>query len=1540
LKRALLAIERLQAKLDAVERARSEPIAIVGIGCRLPGGVETAEGFWELLAGGVDAVSEVPPERWDINAYYDPNTDAPGKMNTRWGGFLSGIEQFDPLFFGISPREAATLDPQQRLILEVAWEALENAGHAPDRLRGTATGVYIGVLGSDYGDMQLADNGVERIDAYFGSGTARSMVSGRLSYTLGLQGPSISIDTACSSSLVALHLACQSLRSGETNLAIVGGVNLTLQPNPTIALSRFHMMAPDGRCKTFDQRADGFVRSEACCVVVLKPLSAALAAGDRIHAQIRGSAINQDGASSGLTAPNGPAQEAVIRAALKNAQLSSADVTYIETHGTGTALGDPIEVQAIARVLGDDRANAPVYLGAVKANVGHAEAAAGLVGLIKMILCLQHRQLPGQLHLQDPNPMIPWEDLAVCVPRSLTPWPQARPLIGGVSSFGFSGTNVHVLMEAAPSPVIDPPRSGEDGVDVLMLSAASEPALRATASRYAAWLNSSASRFSDVCFTVNTGRMQRRHRLSLLASRSDEAAERLAAYADGGIAPELEVSQLSADDQPPVAFLFTGQGSQYGGMGLSLYGRDPAFTRQLDYCDRLFAMDTGRSLIKTLADDRLAQADTAVAQPAIFALESALAAMWRAWGVEPSAVMGHSLGEYVAAHVAGVLSLEDAVRLVATRARLMSALPHNGRMTSIFAEETLVLDAVAEHAAEVSIAAFNAPGQMVISGSAGGVERVLNRLGPAVSDTRELAVSHAFHSPLMDPMLDEFERTASEVRFAEPRIRLVSNLTGTVARQGVVSSAAYWRQHLRSPVRFAAGIAELKRLEIKLFLELGPAPVLCALGPRSASDGRFIPSLRQGQPEWTQVMRSAAALYRSGVRPDWRRVADEKSRAIVSAPTSVFERRRCWFEQWPRTPVRGVPRRRLDWLYEIQWSLRELPTSDKAVAARWLICANSLPAARALAQSCALRGIQTLLVGRNAADRPEKGRESLLAQGGPAAVSALLHSCQVSEFNPTGVLFVAAEPGQAKQIDLIVEDGIAAGDWLRALSENATKLPIWLITRGACPIARRSPVSPEHAGLAGWGRVAALEYPQTLAGVVDLDPDDAQHAADALAATLAGHGGEEQIAWRGRQSFVPRVRRVTADVKAEMQWHDDRCYLVTGWMGGLGLHLVRWLADRGVCNLILVGRRTFSANDASMADAARVVSEIEARGVSVVHAQMDVDDSQSLKPLFARFGKDLPVLAGVFHLAATLTDGAIESLDAKSFRRMVAPKVGGAWILHELTRNLALDCFVLFSSTTAVLGTKKLAHYAAASAALDALAQLRNAAGLTALSINWGSWDEMRLVTEQDRKLFRRSGMLPMRVSDALALLEYGLGLRLHQVMIADIDWRTLKSVYQARRERNLFCEMADAPDSAADAPEIPGAEQSAAVERWQFDHVPPQHRGDVLAEYIRAEVARIIGLDSSELDESRGLFEMGMDSLMAVELRHMLGNRLGRELPVTLTFNYPNVAALTQYLLGVQFPDVARSAVDEAEAVGQGDSSDDDDLIRRLQQKLREVQT
>ena len=898
LKRALLALDQMQAKLDAAERARREPIAIIGMGCRFPKGADTPERFWQLLRDGVDAISEVPGDRWDIEAYYSPDPDAPGKMYTRWGGFIDGIDQFDPGFFGITPREAASLDPQQRLLLEVTWEALEHAGQAPDRLKGSRTGVFVGILSSDYGDIQLAGSGVERIDAYFGSGTARSMASGRLSYILGLSGPSVSIDTACSSSLVALHLACQSLRTGESQMAIAAAVNLTLQPEPTVALSRFRMMAADGRCKPFDRRADGYVRGEGCGVVVLKPLSAAIASGDRVLAVIRGTSVNQDGASSGLTAPNGPAQEAVIRGALADANLAPDRVTYVEAHGTGTPLGDPIEIQALASVLGTARpADRPVVVGTVKANIGHTEAAAGMAGLIKAVLCLQHREIPPHLHLTEPNPFIPWQTIPVRVPRELMPWPEGAPLVAGVSSFGFSGTNAHVLVEAAPQEVRTA-REVERPLQLLTLSSSSRETLRETARQYADYLRApDAAWWPDVCSTANGGRAQLPYSVAVVAADAAEAGARLSEIAAGEEGHAI-AGPVRKADHPQIAFLFTGQGAQFVGMGRQLFETQPVFRTTLRRCDEILRATTGGSLIDVMRGDGQPGAlnDTLWAQPVLFALECALADMWRSWGIEPGAVLGHSIGEYAAAYVAGVFPLDAGMTLVAERARLMASLPAGGRMAAVMADPDRLTAAIAPYA-RVAIAAINAPNSTVLSGDGVELQRVLDALAQDGIVSRSLTVSHAFHSPLMDPVLEAFERAAAKVAFQPPRLRLVSNLTGQIARDETVTTPRYWRQHLRQPVQFAAGLRELSRAGFGLFLELGPGGVLTSFGQRAVPDGAFIATIRDRADDWRQMLEALGTLHGRGVAIDWAGFDAGCKRRLVTLPTSVFRRARHWVDR-------------------------------------------------------------------------------------------------------------------------------------------------------------------------------------------------------------------------------------------------------------------------------------------------------------------------------------------------------------------------------------------------------------------------------------------------------------------------------------------------------------------------------------------------------------------------------------------------------------------------------------------------------------------
>ena len=901
----------MQARLRESERSRKEPIAVIGMSCRFPGGVVSPETYWQLLREGRDAIVEVPSDRWDVDLYYNPDPDALGKMCTRWGGFLDQIDQFDPELFGIAPREAVSMDPQQRLLLEVSWEALERSGQSPEKLSGSRSGVFVGIASGDYAQILSHNADRAHVDAYFASGVAHSIASGRLSYLLGLQGPSLSIDTACSSSLVAIHQACQSLRIDECRMALAGGVNVVLLPDNSIVFSKSHMMARDGRCKAFDARADGFVRSEGCGVVVLKRLSDALADGDQVLALIRASAINQDGPSSGLTAPNGPAQEALMREALAYAEISPADVSYVEAHGTGTSLGDPIEVRALGSVFGPGRpADRPLLIGSVKTNLGHLEASAGIASLIKVILALQHREIPPNLHFREPNPHIPWDELPVAVPTALRPWVGVRR-IAGVSSFGFSGTNVHLVVEQAPivesrnakSEAMPACCEADRPVHILTISAKSEEALKAMAGRYAEHAASHPEeKLADICYTANGGRAHFAHRVAVLGDSLDAVHRQLKEIAEGRRAATS--GQLSGTDRPRVAFLFTGQGSQYAGMGRQLFESQPTFREVLERCDRLLQPHLEKPLIEVLypkPGESTPLDETAYTQPALFAMEYALAEMWRSWGIEPSVVMGHSVGEYVAACVAGLFSLEDGLKLIAARGRLMQALPTGGQMVAVSSNEARVRHALEPYTNLVSIAAINGPGNVVISGVGEAIEEIVRSFESEKIKTQRLVVSHAFHSPLMEPMLEDFERAAGQVSYAPSKASLVSNVTGGLLNPQLLTGnpLAYWRRHVRETVQFQKGMETLARQNCQVYLEVGPSPVLLGMGMRCLPDSgvEWLPTLRKGRGEWEQVLESLARLYAKGAKVDWAGFDMGFERRKVVLPTYPFQRQRYWIEE-------------------------------------------------------------------------------------------------------------------------------------------------------------------------------------------------------------------------------------------------------------------------------------------------------------------------------------------------------------------------------------------------------------------------------------------------------------------------------------------------------------------------------------------------------------------------------------------------------------------------------------------------------------------
>ncbi|HET7153785.1 MAG TPA: type I polyketide synthase, partial [Hyphomicrobiaceae bacterium] len=885
----------------------NEPIAITGVGCRFPGGADTLDSYWNLLRNGVDAITEVPGDRWDLSSLYHADPSAPGKMYTRYGAFLPRVDEFDAQFFGISPREATQMDPQQRFLLEVAWEALESAGQPPHRMAGSQTGVFLGISTNDYAAMR--ESSLVDIDPYTGTGSAFSVAAGRLSYVLGLHGPNVAVDTACSSALVAVHLACQSLRSGECGLALAGGVNLILTPDTTIYLCRLRALAPDGRCKTFDAAADGYARGEGCGIVVLKRLSDAMRDRDTILGVIRGSAINHDGRSNGLTAPNGAAQEAVIRAALENAGIQPDRVGFVEAHGTGTPLGDEIELQTLATTLGRRRtAQHPLIVGSVKTNFGHLEAASGVAALIKAVLAIRYGEIPPHLHFTSPNPDLPWEDLRLEVPVQLTSWPKGyAERIAGVSNFGISGTNAHIVLAEAPAAAEPAPQTEQPCL--LAFSARHADALRALAQAYRSKLQqpSTHNALSDVCYTAGVRRSHYEHRVALLGSSEQEIDARLAAFLQGESSPDMWTGVSSPAEPRKVAFVFPGQGGQWAGMGRQLLESEPVFRDAIERCDRAMRPFVDWSLLGALSQDEWERID--IIQPAVFAIQTALATLWRAWGIVPDAVVGHSMGEVAAAHVAGILSLDDAARIICRRSALLRRLSGRGAMAivELSLEEAQAL--LAGYQQRVSVAVSNSSRSTVLSGDVAALEEIITALERQGVFCRRVKVDVASHSPQMDVLREELLEALQGLQPQSAILPFYSTVTGMTA-DGRDFDAAYWVRNLRQPVLFAGTVERMAADGHDIFVEVSPHPILLpalednlrGLSQRAA----VLPSLRREESERETMLRSLGSLYALGQPVAWNQVHAAGGR-VVSLPPYPWQRERFWTPRPDRKRARRAP---------------------------------------------------------------------------------------------------------------------------------------------------------------------------------------------------------------------------------------------------------------------------------------------------------------------------------------------------------------------------------------------------------------------------------------------------------------------------------------------------------------------------------------------------------------------------------------------------------------------------------------------------------
>ncbi len=904
LQKSLVTIKKLEAEVAAFKNSQSEPIAIVGMGLRMPGNVNTIEDLWQILINKKDTITEIPKDRWDADAIFSEDPLAAGKSNSKHGSFLQNdVKTFDAAFFGIPPREAKSIDPLQRMLLEVTQETLESAGISPDELRGSKTGMFLGLGNSDYTQARLRSGNLEDVDVYDATGVPFATASGRLSYLFDLQGPSFTIDSACSSAIVGLHLAAESLRKGESNMAIVGAANLILTPELYIGLSKLGSMSMDGKCKAFDENADGYVRGEGCGIVLLKRLSDAEKDGDKILAVIKGSAVQHDGLSNGFTAPNPEVQINVIKDAIKNAGIDPATVDFVEAHGVGNKFTDALEIQSIEQSYG--KRDGKVYVGSVKPNIGHLEAAIGMAMLAKVIGSFQHHKIPANIHLTTPNKDVDWNRISSIVPTDTVDWNKESPLRAAINLSGYSGTNAHMIFEAYDAKASEMAQEDSNAFPIIF-SAKSKEALDNLVDTYLSEKEHLTTiPLKDISWTLVKGRSSYDHKLSAYVDSHEGLWEAIEAYKEKGRHKNITLNNPEIVRNRDIAMLFTGQGAQYHGMCKGLYDTNVVFKSAVDQCNELLKPHLEQPILDVLyGEDVDSINQTIYTQPALFVVEYALAQVWKSYGIEPSAVVGHSVGEFVALTIGGVLSLEDAILLIANRGKLMQSLPTGeGGMAAILAEESVV-SAYLKEAEQVNIAAVNSPTALTISGNKAEVDAIVNKVKEDGLKAVSLVVSHAFHSYLMEPILKEFEAIASQVTFNAPKIPIISNVTGKELKHGEINPQ-YFSNHIRGTVRYWDNVQYLdSELGIDVFLEAGPNPTLIGLAKKGLKKPSvlLLSSAKKKMDDRKMMWGSLQQLYLSDIPVNWKSVYADVEKNRVALPTYPWQRQTYWYD-----PVKGMP---------------------------------------------------------------------------------------------------------------------------------------------------------------------------------------------------------------------------------------------------------------------------------------------------------------------------------------------------------------------------------------------------------------------------------------------------------------------------------------------------------------------------------------------------------------------------------------------------------------------------------------------------------
>ncbi|KAF2762359.1 nonribosomal peptide synthetase 7 [Pseudovirgaria hyperparasitica] len=1493
-----------------------EAIAVVGMSCRLPGNVSTPQQYWDILESGADVISEVPRDRWDADAIYSEDPDAKGKSYCRRGGFLSSVDHFDASFFGISPREATMMDPAQRIMLETSWESFERAGYTIESLRGSQTGVYIGTC--NISAHTTAPPG-ERLDGYNVTGTSSGTMSGRISYSLGLEGPSMTIDTACASSLVTTHLACNALRAGECDVALSGGITLLLNPGMHIEFSRLQGISRDGRCRAFAKDSGGTGWAEGCTCVVLKRLRD-VKPGETVHALIKGSAVNHAGRSAaGLTVPSGSAQQSLIRTALASSQLATDDIDYIETHGTGTKLGDPIEGGSLAAVFGGRRQpeglgvqskSLPLYIGStsVKSQIGHTQAAAGLAGLLKVVLALKNGRIPRTLHATEPSLEIDWQSANMELIQQPKSWPEqtGRPRRAGVSAFGIGGTNAHVIVEECPS-TREPQSDVVSATDFpFLLSAHSENTLIEQAAKLARHLESTSDFDSArLSYSLATTRTHFQRRIAILAKDKPTLIKELRSVSNSAVS-------TTTSQRPCVAMLFAGQGSQYLGMGRNLYQVYPVYRNAMDQVLSHFtSLDEGKSLREVMeavpgSDDSLLIDRTSFAQPALFALEVALWELWKSWGVQTKLAIGHSVGELSAAYCAGVWNLADACRLVAARGRLMQAVPTRGSMVSLEASVTEVSTAIVEAGVDglVSIAGHNTPTQTVASGDSDAIKTLITYLSTydRTVKIKLLPVSHAFHSHHIDSILGDYQAVLDTMRFSSPTIPIVSTLTGKLAQPGQLESPSYWVAQARRAVCFVEGMQTLSQEGANIFIEMGPQSTLTGMGAACLSSDdslAWLPSLAKSGR--SVIQHTVTQLHVRRVSIYWHEYFGSFGRfQPVELPTYAFQRDyfiplRNQGREFSKQDNNANDRRQQQrtkhdtmvtdrFAFEVSWQQRNQEPITPQIGlggkgCSWgLLCGPCMDGEQPimpLKLALSLMGIQLLPVAN-------------ICEAQTLQIDGLL-----CFWNSGTNLPKAQVPDHVQKLTsaglLQLQDAVRLQfqPWIVWVTQNA-------IGAGA-----------EDDGVSGlaasplWGlmRTARNEHPELRMRLIDLDvnPHDFTNSIGSTLNSMLNCNAEPECAMRQGRILVPRLQRIDKSSINLQPDHEitlqDGAVLITGGLGVLGRHVARYLVQvHHIRHLILTSRRGMEANNACA-----TIEELTGLGAQVAVVACEMGDPESVKLLLASFNDADCPLRGVIHAAGAQDNGVFTALTPQRCTTTFAPKVSGAWYLHELTQAMHLDFFVMFSSISGIMGMEGHANYAAANTFLDALAHLRRGKGQPASSIAFGPWtgDGMASkIIDSTRVRLIQSGLNMLAPEDGLELLAQAISKRRTLTVAAALDLDRLQSYHEDRGN------IPGLLRSLLQQGEKKTVDQSRTFSQT-IAQAARQERPHITLSIVQETVASALGFTlPSQVDMEATLQDIGIDSLTAVLIRNRLAKLTGLSLPARFVFQHPNLRALSNFLL------------------------------------------